>query len=193
MHLGASISSVNNDGENVFHIACRSFPHFETKVMLLTKRIVIFFIRYGRLQIVQRILKMEQSNSVINEGDGKGLTALHIAAEFGLSLFLLSQELTFIFTFVTLLNLGHVRVVQSLIKKGALLHRDHAGIYIDLFIPLICVNNKINTLQKQKIEFIIILGQSPLHKSSAKGHKETMKLIMNVHSQLLDQTDKDGV
>jgi ankyrin repeat protein len=41
------------------------------------------YFRYGRLNIIQRILKMEQSNSVINEGDGRGLTALHIAASEG--------------------------------------------------------------------------------------------------------------
>ncbi len=47
---------------------------------------------------------MEQSNSIINEGNNHGCTPLHIA----------SQN-------------GHVRVVQALIKKGALLHRDHNG------------------------------------------------------------------
>ena len=39
--------------------------------------------RYGRLNIIQQILGMEQNNSVINEGNGKGLTALHIAAREG--------------------------------------------------------------------------------------------------------------
>jgi transient receptor potential cation channel subfamily A protein 1 len=65
-------------------------------------------------------------------------------------------------TFLREIISGHVRVVQALIKKGALLHRDHTG-------------------------------NTPLHYASARGHRETMKLILNVHSHLLDQTDKDGV
>lgn len=36
--------------------------------------------RYGRLNIATQILKLEQNNSVINEGDGRGLTPLHIAS-----------------------------------------------------------------------------------------------------------------
>jgi len=57
---------------------------------------------------------------------------------------------------------GHLRVVQALLKKGAILHRDHDG-------------------------------RTPLHLSAQNGHRDTMKLILNVHSHLLDQTDKDGV
>jgi len=57
---------------------------------------------------------------------------------------------------------GHLRVVQMLLKKGAILHRDHDG-------------------------------RTPLHLAAQNGHRDTMKLILNVHSHLLDQTDKDGV
>ncbi|CAG7718043.1 unnamed protein product [Allacma fusca] len=116
LFYGASIITKSNDGENVFHISCR----------------------YGRLNIIQQILNMEQNNSVINEGNGKGLTALHIAA-----------------------SEGHSRVVQALMKKGALLHRDHSG-------------------------------ETPLHLAAKYGHRHTMKVILNVHSHLLDQTDKEG-
>ncbi|CAG7733444.1 unnamed protein product, partial [Allacma fusca] len=60
--LGASILTKNNDGQNVFHLACR----------------------YGRLNIIFQILKNEQTNSVVNEADGRGRTPLHIAANEGL-------------------------------------------------------------------------------------------------------------
>lgn len=52
--------------------------------------------------------------------------------------------------------------MQALLKKGAVLHRDHNG-------------------------------RTPLMVASMNGYRDTMKLILNVHSHLLDQTDKDGV
>lgn len=36
-------------------------------------------------------------------------------------------------------------------------------------------------------------GNTPAHLAAKNGHRETIKLILNVHSHLLDQTDKDGV
>jgi hypothetical protein len=39
--------------------------------------------RYGRVNIINQILKMELNNTVINEGDGKGRTPLHLAASAG--------------------------------------------------------------------------------------------------------------
>jgi len=63
---------------------------------------------------------------------------------------------------IYLFSQGHVRVVQALMKKGALLHRDHNG-------------------------------NTPLHLAAKNGHKEIIKLLLNVHSHLLDQVDKDGV
>ncbi|OXA64028.1 Transient receptor potential cation channel subfamily A member 1 [Folsomia candida] len=81
LQLGSSIVTKNNDGENVFHIACR----------------------YGRLQIIQRILRLEGHNSVINASNSAGQTPLHISS----------------FS-------GHVRVVQALIKKrGNKLESEH--------------------------------------------------------------------
>ncbi|XP_076264823.1 transient receptor potential cation channel A1 isoform X2 [Rhynchophorus ferrugineus] len=63
-----------------------------------------FAARYGRYNTVKQLLDSEKGNFIINESDGEGMTPLHIA----------SQQ-------------GHTRVVQLLLNRGALLHRDHNG------------------------------------------------------------------
>lgn len=63
-----------------------------------------FAARYGRYNTVKQLLDLEKGTFIINESDGEGLTPLHIA----------SQQ-------------GHTRVVQLLLNRGALLHRDHNG------------------------------------------------------------------
>ena len=60
--------------------------------------------RYGRYNTVRQLLDSEKGTFIINESDGEGLTPLHIASK-----------------------QGHTRVVQLLLNRGALLHRDHNG------------------------------------------------------------------
>lgn len=63
-----------------------------------------FAARYGRYNTVRQLLDSEKGAFIINESDGEGLTPLHISSK-----------------------QGHTRVVQLLLNRGALLHRDHNG------------------------------------------------------------------
>ncbi|XP_045463564.1 transient receptor potential cation channel subfamily A member 1 isoform X3 [Harmonia axyridis] len=63
-----------------------------------------FAARFGRFHTVKQLLDSEKGTFIINECDGEGLTPLHIASQH-----------------------GHTRIVQLLLNRGALLHRDHNG------------------------------------------------------------------
>lgn len=80
--LGASINVKNKFNESPLHFAAR----------------------YGHINSLRQLLDSEKGIFIINEGDGEGLTPLHIA----------SKE-------------GHTKIVQFLLNRGALLHRDHKG------------------------------------------------------------------
>lgn len=82
IRFGASINVKNKYNESPLHFAAR----------------------YGHINSLRQLLDSEKGIFIINEGDGEGLTPLHIA----------SKE-------------GHTKIVQFLLNRGALLHRDHKG------------------------------------------------------------------
>ncbi|RWS08098.1 transient receptor potential cation channel subfamily A member 1-like protein, partial [Dinothrombium tinctorium] len=82
LELGAIINAKNNENRSPLHLAAR----------------------YDRHNIVQQLLESQKGHLIVNEMDGDGLTALHIACEF-----------------------GYIKTVKLLLVKGALLQKDHKG------------------------------------------------------------------
>ncbi|XP_037797640.1 transient receptor potential cation channel subfamily A member 1-like [Penaeus monodon] len=63
-----------------------------------------FAAKLGRYNTVKRLLESDDGFFILNQWNNEGKTALHLASQ-----------------------AGHTRVVQLLLSKGALLHRDHQG------------------------------------------------------------------
>ncbi|XP_066151154.1 transient receptor potential cation channel subfamily A member 1 isoform X2 [Euwallacea fornicatus] len=122
-----------------------------------------FAARYGRYNTVRQLLDSEKGNFIINESDGEGMTPLHIA----------SQQ-------------GHTRVVQLLLNRGALLHRDHDGRNP---LHLAAMNG-----YTQTIELLLSVHSHLLDQTDKDGntalHLATMENQPNVIAQLLSMKCK---
>ncbi|XP_050311925.1 transient receptor potential cation channel subfamily A member 1 isoform X2 [Anthonomus grandis grandis] len=122
-----------------------------------------FAARYGRYNTVKQLLDSEKGNFIINESDGEGMTPLHIA----------SQQ-------------GHTKVVQLLLNRGALLHRDHNGRNP---LHLAAMNG-----YTQTIELLLSVHSHLLDQLDKDGntalHLATMENRPNVIGQLLSMKCK---
>ncbi|KAJ8305934.1 hypothetical protein KUTeg_016479 [Tegillarca granosa] len=116
IHLGAKINPKNNEKQSPLHFAAR----------------------FGRYNTCKRLLESVQGPNIINETDGDGLSALHLAA----------------------LN-GNTKIINLLLQKGASVTSDHE-------------NN------------------TPLHLAASSNYTRSMKLLLGVHGNLLDATNKNG-
>ncbi|KAG7257901.1 hypothetical protein CRUP_013366 [Coryphaenoides rupestris] len=113
----ALLSCEDNEGCTPLHYACRLGVHDAVKNMLGLsgelclarkskdkKSALHFAAQYGRINTCHRLLETITDSRLVNEGDERGLTPLHLA----------SRE-------------GHTKVVELLLRKGALFHSDYKG------------------------------------------------------------------
>uniref|UniRef100_A0A8C7QL28 Transient receptor potential cation channel, subfamily A, member 1b n=1 Tax=Oncorhynchus mykiss TaxID=8022 RepID=A0A8C7QL28_ONCMY len=103
------------DGCTPLHYACRLGIHESVKNILVLqvsldrkskdkKSALHFAAQYGRINTCQRLLETITDSRLLNEGDERGLTPLHLAS-----------------------GGGHAKVVELLLRKGALFHSDYKG------------------------------------------------------------------
>lgn len=168
----ALLSCEDNEGCTPLHYACRLGIHDSVKNMLGLsgqvglackskdkKSALHFAAQYGRINTCQRLLETITDSRLLNEGDERGLTPLHLA----------SKE-------------GHTKVVQLLLRKGALFHSDYKGWtclhhaasegYTRTMDILLAANLKL--LDKTDED-----GNTALHLAAREGHVAAVRLLLH--------------
>ncbi|XP_032360142.1 transient receptor potential cation channel subfamily A member 1b isoform X2 [Etheostoma spectabile] len=167
----ALLSCEDNEGCTPLHYACRLGIHDSVKNMLGLsgqvglsckskdkKSALHFAAQFGRLNTCKRLLETITDSRLLNEGDERGLTPLHLA----------SKE-------------GHTKVVQLLLRKGALFHSDYKG--------WTCLHHAASAGYTQTMDILLSAnlklldktdedGNTALHIAAREGHVAAVRLLL---------------
>ncbi|KAJ1525322.1 hypothetical protein ONE63_010144 [Megalurothrips usitatus] len=124
-----------------------------------------FAARYGRFNTVRHLLDSEKGSFIINESDGEGLTPLHIA----------SQQ-------------GHTRVVQLLLNRGALLHRDHMGrnpLHLAAMSGYTQTMELLQSVHSHLLDQVDKDGNTALHLATMENKPNSISLLLSMNCKLL--------
>ncbi|XP_035510152.1 transient receptor potential cation channel subfamily A member 1b [Morone saxatilis] len=177
-NVKALLSCEDNEGCTPLHYACRLGIHDSVKNMLgLSGQIGLackskdkksalhFAAQYGRINTCHRLLETITDSRLLNEGDERGLTPLHLA----------SKE-------------GHTKVVQLLLRKGALFHSDYKG--------WTCLHHAASAGYTQTMDILLSAnpklmdktdedGNTALHIAAREGHVAAVKLMLTRGAELI--------
>nr|QHX41565.1 transient receptor potential cation channel subfamily A member 1-like [Octopus vulgaris] len=148
LRSGASINSKNNDRASPFHFA----------------------VRYGRYKSCCKLLDSIQGKNILNETDGKGMSAMHIAAE----------------------N-GHVKILDLLITRGAVVSKDnrnnsplhHAAANGYTKSITLLLNVHCYLMNATNVD-----GETALHLSAKNGHTTAVCLLLSCKAKILKDRKK---
>ncbi|KAK6302662.1 hypothetical protein J4Q44_G00270170 [Coregonus suidteri] len=170
------LDAEDNEGCTPMHYACRLGIPESVKNMLRLKvsldqkskhkkSALHFAAEYGRINTCHRLLESMTSTRLLNEGDERGMTPLHLASRG-----------------------GHVKVVDLLLRKGALFHSDYKGWtclhhaaaegYTQTMIILLGSNIKL--LDKTDED-----RNTALHLAAREGHAAAVTLLLDRGAQIM--------
>ncbi|KAF7655906.1 hypothetical protein LDENG_00048650, partial [Lucifuga dentata] len=174
----ALLSCEDDEGCTPLHYACRLGIHESVKNMLgLSGQVCLerkskdkksalhFAAQYGRINTCHRLLETITDSRLVNEGDEKGLTPLHLASKG-----------------------GHTKVVELLLRKGALFHSDYKGWtslhhaasegYTQTMDILLSSNPKLLDTADED-------GSTALHVAAREGHVAAVKLLLYMGAEIV--------
>ncbi|XP_013908594.1 PREDICTED: transient receptor potential cation channel subfamily A member 1 [Thamnophis sirtalis] len=175
-HIKDLITEEDQEGCTPLHYACKQGVPLSVNILLEMnvsiysksrdkKSPLHFAASYGRINTCFRLLEAMQDTRLLNEGDKKGMTPLHLA----------SQN-------------GHEKVVQFLLKKGALFLCDYKGwtaLHHAAFggytrTMQIILNTNMKVTDKVNDE-----GNTALHLAAREGHAKAVKLLLDDNAKIL--------
>ncbi|XP_030629407.1 transient receptor potential cation channel subfamily A member 1a [Chanos chanos] len=129
-----------------------------------------FAAEYGRINTCQRLLETMTDTRLLNDGDEKGMTPLHLASRG-----------------------GHVKVVELLLRKGALFHSDYKGWTSLHHAAAEGYTQTMDTLLASNIKLLDKTdgdGNTALHLAAREGHVAAVKLLLHRGAQfILNKSD----
>ncbi|XP_053105352.1 transient receptor potential cation channel subfamily A member 1 [Hemicordylus capensis] len=175
-HIKDLITDEDNEGCTPMHYACRQGVPLSVNILLGLnvsicsksrdkKSPLHFAASYGRINTCQRLLQDMEDTRLLNEGDKKGMTPLHLAAQ----------------------N-GHEKVVQFLLKKGSLFLSDykgwtalhHAGFGGYTRTMRMILDTNVKCTDKVDEE-----GNTALHLAAREGHANAVKQLLDDSAKIL--------
>ncbi|XP_075776642.1 transient receptor potential cation channel subfamily A member 1 [Pelodiscus sinensis] len=166
----------DDEGCTPLHYACRQGVPFSVNSLLDLnvsvysksrdkKSPLHFAASYGRINTCQQLLRGMNDTRLLNEGDKKGMTPLHLAAQ----------------------N-GHEKVVQFLLKKGALFLCDYKGwtaLHHAAFGGYTRTMQIILDTNVKSTDRVDEEGNTALHLAAKEGHAKAVRLLLDCGAKII--------
>uniref|UniRef100_A0A8B9LR99 Transient receptor potential cation channel subfamily A member 1 n=1 Tax=Astyanax mexicanus TaxID=7994 RepID=A0A8B9LR99_ASTMX len=163
------LNDEDSEGCTPLHYACRLGIPDSVKNMLglevsldqkskQKKSALHFAAEYGRINTCHRLLEPMTDTRLLNEGDEKGMTPLHLASRG-----------------------GHVKVVELLLRKGALFHSDYKGWSCLHHAAAEGFTQTMETLLISNIKLLDKIdgdGNTALHLAARAGHVAAVRQLL---------------